>query len=178
HLAGGSGLRRAGRRARGARLRSADWGPRMKRRPGGLGRGLEALLPAASPAPAAGALELPVERIVPNPAQPRETIAPEELAELAASIGAHGVLQPIIVTRGADGYVLIAGERRWRAAQLAGLPTVPALVKEVTPQERLELALVENLQRQDLTPLEEAAAYRQLVTEHGLTQEAVAARVG
>jgi ParB family chromosome partitioning protein len=149
----------------------------MKRRPGGLGRGLDALLPAAPPAPTS-APELPIEAITPNPVQPRETIAPEELAELAASIGAHGVLQPIIVTRGADGYVLVAGERRWRAAQLAGLRTVPALVKEVTPQERLELALVENLQRQDLTPLEEAAAYRQLVAEHGLTQEAVAARVG
>ncbi len=148
----------------------------MKRRPGGLGRGLDALLPAV-PA-AAGALELPVEAIVPNPVQPRETIAPEALAELAASIAAHGVLQPIIVTRGADGYVLVAGERRWRAARLAGLQTVPALVKEVTPRERLELALVENVQRQDLTPLEEAAAYRQLVTEHGLTQDAVAARVG
>jgi ParB family transcriptional regulator, chromosome partitioning protein len=90
----------------------------------------------------------------------------------------HGVLQPVIVARAGDGYALVAGERRWRAAQLAGLPTIPALVKDVTPEERLALALVENLQRQDLTPLEEAAAYQQLVTEHGLTQEAVATRVG
>jgi ParB family chromosome partitioning protein len=150
----------------------------MKRRPGGLGRGLDALLPSAPPASAAGALELPVDAIAPNPVQPREQIAPEELEELAASIGAHGVLQPIIVSREGSAYVLIAGERRWRAAQRAGLRTIPALIKEVTPQQRLELALVENVQRQDLTALEEAAAYQQLVTEHGLTQEAVAARVG
>ena len=156
----------------------------MKRRPGGLGRGLDALLPASPPAgadPAAvgtGASLLPVDAIVPNPQQPRERIAPDELAELAASIQAHGVLQPVIVSRSGPSYVLVAGERRWRAAQLAGLETIPALVKEVTPRERLELALVENLQREDLTPLEEAAAYRQLVDEYGLTQEALAARVG
>jgi ParB family transcriptional regulator, chromosome partitioning protein len=148
----------------------------MKRRPGGLGRGLDALLPAR--AAAGGVLELDVAAIRPNPAQPRTRIPPDELAELAASIAEHGVLQPIIVTGGDEGYLLIAGERRWRAAQLAGRRTIPAVVKEATDQERLELALVENLQRQDLTPLEEAAAYRQLVAEHGLTQEAVATRVG
>jgi ParB family chromosome partitioning protein len=148
----------------------------VKRRAGGLGRGLDALLPSA-PA-GGGVLELPVDAIVPNPVQPREQMAAAALEELADSIRVHGVLQPLIVTRGESGYVLIAGERRWRAAQLAGLQVVPALLKEVTPQERLELALIENVQRQDLSPLEEAAAYEQLVTEHGLTQEAVAARVG
>jgi ParB family chromosome partitioning protein len=150
----------------------------MKRRPGGLGRGLDALLPARAAATAGGVLELDVAVVRPNPAQPRTRIAPDELAELAASIAEHGVLQPIIVTGGDQGYLLIAGERRWRAAQLAGRRTIPAVVKEVTNRERLELALVENLQRQDLTPLEEAAAYHQLVAEHGLTQEAVATRVG
>src|SRR5215218_2045179 len=150
----------------------------MKRRPGGLGRGLDALLPARAAATAGGVLELDVAAISPNPAQPRTRIAPEELTELAASIVEHGVLQPIIVTGGDQAYLLVAGERRWRAAQLAGRRTIPAVVKEATDQERLELALVENLQRQDLTPLEEAAAYRQLVSEHGLTQEAVATRVG
>ena len=161
----------------------------MKRRPGGLGRGLDALFPArpaVSPteggeereAAPSGALEVLVAAIQPSPAQPRSRIAEDELADLAASIREHGVLQPVIVTRADDGYVLVAGERRWRAAQLAGLETLPALVKDVTPRERLELAIVENVQRQDLTPLEEATAYRQLVSEHGLTQEAVAARVG
>ncbi|HLI27544.1 MAG TPA: ParB/RepB/Spo0J family partition protein [Chloroflexota bacterium] len=151
----------------------------MKRRGGGLGRGLDALLPAApTGAVPGGVVELPVDLIVPNPEQPRQGIAEAELAELAASIRAHGVLQPVIVARAGAGYVLVAGERRWRAAQQAGLTTIPALIKEVTPRQRLELALVENLQRQDLTPLEEAAAYQQLITEHGLTQEQVAERVG
>jgi ParB family chromosome partitioning protein len=102
----------------------------------------------------------------------------ESLAGLAASIREHGVIQPLIVTQVGDAYQLIAGERRWRAAQLAGLTVVPALVKESTPQQMLELALVENLQRADLNPLEEAGAYRQLMDEFGLTQEQVAERVG
>ena len=158
----------------------------MKRRSGGLGRGLDALLPAAAAEPAAPpaapaaseVVELVLDAIVPNPAQPRVQITPDELAELAQSIGVHGVLQPVIVSRAGEGYELIAGERRWRAARLAGLATIPAVVKEVTERERLELALIENVQRQDLSPLEEAVAYRQLVDEHGLTQEAVAQRVG
>ena len=99
------------------------------------------------------------------------------LAELAESILKHGLLQPLIVTRAGSGYTLVAGERRWRASRLAGLSMVPALVKEASPSQLLELALVENVQRQDLNPLEEAAAYRQLIDEHGLTQEEVAARV-
>jgi ParB family chromosome partitioning protein len=122
---------------------------------------------------------VPVAAITPNPMQPRSAMDPETLAELAASIREHGLLQPLIVTcNGPDQYQLIAGERRWQAARLAGLTTVPAIVKEASPQEVLELALVENIQRADLNPLEEASAFRQLVDEFGLTQEQVAQRVG
>jgi ParB family chromosome partitioning protein len=119
-----------------------------------------------------------VARVSPNPHQPRHAVSEESLQELVASIREHGVIQPLVVTQVGDEYQLIAGERRWRAAQLAGLASVPALVKETTPQQMLELALVENIQRADLNPLEEAGAYRQLMDEFGLTQEAVAARVG
>ncbi len=144
----------------------------------GLGKGLEALIPVAQELPA-GLVQVPVAAISPNPMQPRTALDPEALAELAASIQEHGLLQPLIVTRqGPDRYQLIAGERRWRAARLAGLATVPAIVKEATPQQVLELALVENIQRADLNPLEEAAAFYQLVQEFGLTQEQVAERVG
>lgn len=141
---------------------------------GGLGRGLDALIPHED----GDLIEVDVESISPNPQQPRWDPVDSTLDELAASIREHGLLQPLIVSRSAGGYVLIAGERRWRAARMAGLRTVPVLVKEATPRERLEMALVENLQRRDLSPLEEATAYRQLMEEHGLTQEAVAARVG
>jgi ParB family chromosome partitioning protein len=141
-----------------------------------LGRGLDALIPPAESR--AGATEIPIAQVSPNPHQPRQTITEESLAELAASIREHGVIQPLIVTQAGDEYQLIAGERRWRAAQLAGLTTVPAIIKETTPQQMLELALVENVQRADLNPLEEASAYRQLMDEFGLTQEEVAERVG
>lgn len=141
----------------------------------GLGRGLEALIPVEE---TAGILEVPVEDIRPNPHQPRMLIRDDELVELALSIQTHGVLQPLIVTREGDGYQLVAGERRWRAAKLAGLTTVPVIVKDLAPQQTLELALVENLQRKDLNPLEEAGAYRQLIEEFGLTHEEVAQRVG
>jgi ParB family chromosome partitioning protein len=151
----------------------------------GLGRGLGALIPSAATAPLsppegeAGLLELPVAQIVPNPRQPRQVLDPEKLEALAASIAEHGLIQPLIVTElPTGGYQLIAGERRWRAGQLAGLSTMPAIVKESTPQQMLELALVENLQRADLNPLEEAEAYTQLMAEFGLTQEVVAERVG
>jgi ParB family chromosome partitioning protein len=153
----------------------------MSPRKSGLGRGLEALIPAVGEdaAPAAqGVLEVPLTSITPNPHQPRAPIRDQDLVELAASIEEHGIIQPLVVTRAPDGYHLIAGERRWRAARLAGLPTVPAVVKEVAASEMLELALVENLQRADLNPLEEATAYRQLVEEFGHTQEQVARRVG
>jgi ParB family chromosome partitioning protein len=141
-----------------------------------LGRGLNALIPATETQ--AGAAEIPVARVSPNPHQPRQSIAEESLAELAASIREHGVIQPLVVTQVGDEYQLIAGERRWRAAQLAGLTTIPAIIKETTPQQMLELALVENVQRADLNPLEEAGAYRQLMDDFGLTQEEVATRVG
>jgi len=141
-----------------------------------LGRGLDALIPATERK--AGAAEVPIALVSPNPHQPRQSISEESLVELAASIREHGVIQPLVVTQIGNEYQLIAGERRWRAAQLAGLTTVPAIVKETTPQQMLELALVENVQRADLNSLEEAGAYRQLMDEFGLTQEEVAERVG
>jgi ParB family chromosome partitioning protein len=141
-----------------------------------LGRGLDALIPAAESK--AGAAEIPIVHVSPNPHQPRQAISEDSLADLVASIREHGVIQPLVVTQVGDDYQLIAGERRWRAAQLAGLTTVPAIIKETTPQQMLELALVENVQRADLNPLEEAGAYRQLMDEFGLTQEEVAERVG
>jgi ParB family chromosome partitioning protein len=152
----------------------------------GLGRGLGALISAATPVPSetmeAGVVQVLVDAIGPNPRQPRQALDPTTLTELADSIREHGLIQPLLVTRaplGADvAYTLIAGERRWRAARLAGLQEVPAIVREVTPQGMLELALVENIQRADLNPLEEAAAYRTLMDEFSLTQEQVAARVG
>lgn len=149
----------------------------MRQPRSGLGRGLGALIPRSQ----SGVQELEVDRIAPNPQQPRLQVDENALAELAASIRQHGVLQPIVVTRlegEADGYILIAGERRWRAARMAGLRTIPAIVKEAAPPQRLELALVENIQREDLTPLELAAAYRALIDEHGLTQEQIAQRLG
>jgi ParB family transcriptional regulator, chromosome partitioning protein len=123
---------------------------------------------------------IPVAAVSPNPDQPRTRPDDEdELDELAASIREHGLLQPLVVSERADGrFELIAGERRWRAARRAGLATVPAVVKEATPRSRLELALVENIQRRDLNPLEEAQAYRHLLDEHGLTQEELGRRVG
>lgn len=142
----------------------------------GLGRGLGALIPTST---SAGLRNIPVQEIKPNPWQPRTHFDAHELQELAQSIREHGVLQPILVSQQPDGsFQLITGERRWRAVQLAGLPTIPALVKEATPQASLELALVENIQRRDLNPLEEAHAYRQLLDEHGLTQEQLAQRIG
>ena len=141
-----------------------------------LGRGLDALIPSAESRE--GAAEIPIARVSPNPHQPRQAIDEESLVELAASIREHGVIQPLVVTQVGDEYQLIAGERRWRAARQAGLTSVPAIIKETTPQQTLELALVENVQRADLNPLEEAGAYRQLMDEFGLTQEQVAERVG
>ena len=145
-----------------------------------LGRGLEALIPQvdSESKPAGGIVLIPLELISPNPHQPRQVIDPDSLTELVASIQTHGVLQPLVVTRAEDGYQIIAGERRWRAAGLANLESVPAVIKESTPQQMLELALVENIQRADLNPLEEANAYRQLIDDFGLTQEQVAERVG
>jgi len=153
----------------------------MTPRRSGLGRGLGALIPAAeeeATAEGQGVIEVSLASIAPNPHQPRAPIRDQDLVELASSIEEHGVIQPLIVTRVPDGYQLIAGERRWRASRLAGLSAVPVLVKDVAPSEMLELALVENVQRSDLNPLEEAMAYSQLTEVFGLTQEQVARRVG
>jgi ParB family chromosome partitioning protein len=143
----------------------------------GLGRGLDSLIPRAVPASDIPAI--PVDRIARNPHQPRNRFDEDETAELAASIQLHGVLQPIVVRATADGgYELIAGERRLRAARVAGLTHIPAVVRESADGEQLELALVENLQRQDLNAIEEAAAYRELIDQFSLSHEEVARKVG
>jgi ParB family chromosome partitioning protein len=143
----------------------------------GLGRGLEALIPP--PPNAADAQQIPLDRVVANPHQPRARFEGEELDVLAASISAHGVLQPIVVRGLANGdYQLIAGERRVRAARQAGLTQVPAVIRDPTDEEMIELALIENLQRTDLNPLEEAMGFRVLIERFGLPHEAVANRVG
>jgi ParB family chromosome partitioning protein len=145
-------------------------------RQSGLGRGLAALIPQRTAD--SGPTEVPLTRIRPNPLQPRRRMGEAELEALAASIAEHGVLLPILVTQTLDGYQLVAGERRFRAAQLAGLERIPVVIRQVADRDQLELALVENLQREDLNPLEEAHAFRQLIDDFGLTQEDVAARVG
>jgi ParB family chromosome partitioning protein len=146
-------------------------------KPFGLGRGLDALIPRAEVN--TGTQELAIERVRRNPLQPRDRFDDDELAALAGSIATHGVLQPIIVRATPDGdYELIAGERRLRAARQAGLQTIPAVVRDSSGGEVLELALVENVQRADLNPIEEASAYRELVDRFGLSHEAVAQQVG
>lgn len=151
----------------------------MSKKPA-LGRGLSALIPAKNEETqdSKGLRVIPVTAVVPNPHQPRSLMDEEKLAELAASIREHGLIQPLIVTQTGENYTLIAGERRWRAAQLAGLTELPVLVKEATPQAMLELAIIENVQRADLNAVEEATAYRQLMDEFGLKHEEVAQRVG
>jgi ParB family chromosome partitioning protein len=144
-----------------------------------LGRGLGALLPPADgPEDRGGLRELPIEALAPNPSQPRKHFSVEALAELAASIRTSGVLQPIVVRPRGDGYEILVGERRWRAARQAGLDRVPAIVREATDAEAIQLALVENLLREDLNPLEEADAYQRLMAELGWTQEELARRIG
>ena len=144
----------------------------------GLGKGLGALIPI-DPDPAGSIFqEIDISHIVPNPYQPRERFDEESLTSLAASIAEVGVIQPVIVRKAPEGYEIVAGERRWRAAQRAGLRDIPALVRDADDRGALEAAVVENVHRQDLNALEEAAAYRQLVDDFGLTQEDVAARVG
>lgn len=160
----------------------------MTSRPGGLGRGLGALIPRGGtdsaptrveqPEPSGAPTSVPVVAIRSGRWQPRRQFAPESLEELAASIRAHGVLQPLLVRRSRDGYELIAGERRFRAAVAAGLADVPVRVMDVSDVEALELALIENLQREDLDPIEEAQGYRTLVERFHLTQEQIADRVG
>ena len=152
-----------------------------------LGRGLDALIPAETsiPAPASAAapagtrlLELEIDLIRPNPQQPRDSFDDKSIESIAASLKSHGVLQPVVVREAENGFELIAGERRWRGAQRAGLERIPAVVREATPRESLELALIENLQREDLNAIEQARAYHLLVEEMGLTQEKAASRVG
>jgi ParB family chromosome partitioning protein len=166
-----------------------DTGPKRERR--GLGKGLGALLgtpeqiesalsekPAAPSGESGTEIRLNPSAIQPNPFQPRTVFDPVKLAELAESIRIHGVLQPLIVRRWGDGYQLVSGERRWRASQQAGLTEVPVVVRDLTDREMLEIALVENIQREDISPLEAAVAYRRLAEEFSLTQEEVAKRVG
>jgi ParB family chromosome partitioning protein len=158
-----------------------------KRRPA-LGRGMAALLSNAAPPPSAPApvtaipgralLSLPIEAVERNPEQPRKRFEEAKLEELAASIREHGVVEPILVRKDGGKYRILAGERRWRAAQRAGLREIPAVLREATDREAFELALVENLQRADLNAIEEAEAYDVLLSDHGLTQEEVAKRVG
>lgn len=154
-----------------------------------LGKGLNSLIPQIKPRQAVhketgvGNYEriwqIPISEIVPNSEQPRKEFSHHDLEDLVNSIKLHGILQPLTVTEKTDGgYELIAGERRLRAATIAGLPTVPTIVRSATQQEKLELALIENIQRQDLNPVEEAFAYRRLIDEFGLTQQQVSERVG
>lgn len=158
-------------------------------RKGGLGKGLDALIPGGNSSVLperdgkredSGVTEVPLSKVVPNPQQPRTQMNETELEGLAASIREHGILQPLVVSRERDNdnYVLIAGERRLRAASMAGLVRVPVIIRQANEQQRLELALIENVQRADLTPLETAEAYHHLIDEFGLTHEEVSVRVG
>jgi ParB family chromosome partitioning protein len=150
--------------------------------PRGLGRGLDALLGSAplpvAPAQTPGLREIPLDRIVPNPFQPRKAFDESSMVELRASIDAHGVLVPIIVRPRGDRFQIVAGERRWRACAALQRSTIPAIVREESDRATLEMAIVENLQREDLNALEEAAGFAQLVDDYDLTQEQVAQRVG
>ena len=153
----------------------------MAKGKGGLGRGLESLFEDAAPSFDSDAKieTLPLREIEPDPDQPRKTFEQEALGELAASIAEHGLLQPIAVRpRGLNGYTIVAGERRWRACRMAGLTEVPVVVKDVTEEQAMELALVENLQREDLDPVEEAAGIRELMVRCDLTQEQAAQKLG
>ena len=145
-------------------------------RSGALGRGLAALIPQRSPTNAP--TEIPLARIRFNPYQPRKRMDEARLEELVASIREHGVIQPVLVTEQLDGYQLVAGERRVRAALLAGLERIPAVIRQLADRDQLELAIVENVQRADLNAMEEAHAYRQLIDEFGFSQEQVATRIG
>ena len=145
-----------------------------------LGRGLSALIPETPVMPAAAdrGLDIDIDLLRPNPAQPRTTVDDARIGELPRSIKANGVIQPIVVRRSEKGYEIIAGERRWRAAQQAGLLKVPVVVRDVPDDRLLALALIENLQREDLNPIEEAQAYRRLADEYHLTQEQIAEAIG
>ncbi|HHT26744.1 MAG TPA: ParB/RepB/Spo0J family partition protein [Firmicutes bacterium] len=145
-----------------------------------LGRGLDAIIPSSGPEPIPiqAGTEIPVSKITANPEQPRRHFDQAQLEELAASLKEHGMLEPVIVRPKGEGYELVVGERRWRAAQLAGLKSIPAIIRAYDDRQVMELALVENLQREDLNPLEEAEAFARLAQEFNLTQEQIAQRVG
>lgn len=143
----------------------------------GLGKGLGALLGTDEPV-SSGVTEVRITDIEPNANQPRKSFDDEKLAALAESIKQHGVVQPLIVQQDGDSYRIVAGERRWRAARLAGLETVPVIVRDLSDRQVMEVALIENLQREDLNPIEEAEAYEKLISEYGMTQEEVASVVG
>lgn len=146
---------------------------------GGLGKGMAALLQVNEAVDQSKNYFIcPIEKIRPNRNQPRKNFAPEKLEELAASIREQGIIQPLVVTRKDDHFEIIAGERRWRAAQKAGLHEIPIVIREATPDAVMELALIENIQRQDLNAIEEAQAYRSLVEAFSISQEDVARRVG
>lgn len=147
----------------------------MAMKKGGLGKGLDVLFAQNTLEDDARAVSLPIEEVVPNREQPRRQFDEDALAELSASIAQHGVLQPLLVRPMPDGtYQLVAGERRWRASRMAGLTEVPVVVREMTEQQAAELALIENLQREDLNPMEEALGYRTLMESYGMTQEQAA----
>lgn len=149
----------------------------MGKRERGLGKGLDALLPV-NEADSLQVVELDIKKVVPQVNQPRKVFAEESLQELADSIREHGVLQPVLVRPVQENYEIIAGERRWRAAEIAGLQAIPAIIKEMPDLQAAEISLVENLQREDLSPIEEAKAYKYLIEQYDYTQELIAARVG
>ncbi len=153
----------------------------MAAKPRGLGKGLNAIIGAdlvSEVSDRPRAVEIPVDRLSPNPFQPRRSFTEEGLEQLADSIRHHGILQPIVVRPSGDGYQLIAGERRWRAAQIAGLQRIPAVVRELDDPGMVQVALIENLQREDLNPIEEASAYRRLMDEFNMTQEQLSTAIG
>lgn len=143
-----------------------------------LGKGLQALIPEIDETPLTESVKIDIDSITVNPYQPRKTFTEDKMAELVRSILEHGILQPLIVRATGDGYELVAGERRWRAAKAAGLEQVPVIIRQFSTREMMEIALIENLQREDLNPLEEAYAYRRLMDEFGYTQEQMAERLG
>ena len=153
----------------------------MATKPRGLGKGLNAIIGAdivSEVIDRPRAIEISVDRLSPNPFQPRRSFTEEGLEQLAESIRHHGILQPIVVRPSGDGYQLIAGERRWRAAQIAGLQRIPAVVRELDDPSMVQVALIENLQREDLNPIEEASAYRRLMDEFNMTQEQLSSTIG
>lgn len=153
----------------------------MAAKPRGLGKGLNAIVGAdivSEVIDRPRAVEVPLDRLSPNPFQPRRSFDEEGLQQLAESIRLHGVLQPIVVRPSEEGYQLIAGERRWRAAQIAGLRRIPAIVKELDDSSMVQVALIENIQREDLNPIEEASAYRRLMDEFNMTQEQLSSAIG